>query len=73
MISPEELKRRHEYIGGSDVPIIMGASKFNKPWNLLLEKALISKKEFGGSVYTEIGNIMEPRIQNAMNLINVMK
>ena len=31
-------KDRHKYIGGSDIPIIMGISPFKSRYDLLLEK-----------------------------------
>lgn len=54
---------RHKYIGGSDIPIILGISSFKTRWELLLEKAQIKEKEFDGNIYTEYGNIMEPIIR----------
>lgn len=71
MISNEQMIRRHEYIGGSDVVIIMGCSKFNTPWDLLLEKSQIKKCDFGGNIYSHIGNSLEGRIQDALNIKNV--
>ncbi len=71
MLLDEQKTNRHEYIGGSDVPIILGASKFKNPWDLLLEKTLLKSSDFGGSIYSELGNILEPRIQNGLKLINV--
>ncbi len=71
MLLEEQMKLRHTYIGGSDVPIILGASKFKKPWDLLLEKAQIKVSDFGGNIYSELGNILEPRIQAGLNLVNV--
>lgn len=71
MILEEQFKNRHLYIGGSDVPIILGCSKFKSPFELLLEKAKLVESDFGGSVYSEIGNLLEGRIQNGMKLVNV--
>lgn len=71
MIMDEQFKNRHEYIGGSDITVILNQSKFKKPWDLLLEKASIKTSDFGGNVYSEMGNILEPRIQRGLNLINV--
>jgi len=58
---------REKYIGGSDVPIIMGLSSFRTRWQLLLEKAEIEKSSFGGNEYTEYGDILEPQIRDYIN------
>ena len=71
MLLDEQLNRRHEYIGGSDMPIIMGASKFKSPWELLLEKTQITTSDFGGNVYSHIGNVLEPKIQEVLGVLNV--
>lgn len=61
---------RDKYIGGSDIPIIMGISPFKKRFDLLLEKAGIKDNEFTGNEYTEYGNVMEPKIREHLNKIN---
>lgn len=71
MLTPEQLANRSEYIGGSDVAIIMGTSPFKTPWQLLLEKARIAPNNFSGNKYTKIGNLLEPKIQEAMKIKNV--
>lgn len=58
---------RDKYIGGSDVPIIMGLSPFRTRWELLLEKAGIQKSSFGGNEYTEYGDVLEPQIRDYIN------
>lgn len=58
---------RNKYIGGSDIPILMGISPFKKRFDLLLEKAELQKNEFEGNQYTEYGNIMEPKIRGYIN------
>lgn len=60
-------KNRHKYLGGSDIPIILGISSFKTRWDLLLEKARIKESEFTGNLYTEYGNIMEPIIRDYTN------
>ena len=50
---------RNLYIGGSDVPIILGISPFKTRYELLLEKAQIEESMFEGNAYTEYGNVME--------------
>lgn len=58
---------RDKYIGGSDIPIIMGISPFKSRFNLLLEKAGLKDNDFTGNEYTEYGNIMEPKIREHLN------
>ena len=58
---------RHLYIGGSDIPIIMGISSFKSRFDLLLEKAQLKEDDFEGNEYTEYGNKMEDKIRNHIN------
>lgn len=58
---------RNKYIGGSDIPIIMGISPFKKRFDLLLEKAGLKENEFKGNEYTEYGNVLEPKIREHIN------
>ena len=58
---------RDKYIGGSDIPIIMGISQFKSRFDLLLEKACIKENNFEGNEYTEYGNVMEPKIRDYIN------
>ena len=58
---------REKYIGGSDIPIIMGISAFKSRFDLLLEKAGIKEDTFEGNQYTEYGNVMEPKIRQYIN------
>lgn len=58
---------REKYIGGSDIPIIMGISPFKTRYELLLEKAGLQEDTFEGNEYTEYGNIMEPKIREYIN------
>lgn len=58
---------RYKYIGGSDIPIIMGLSKFKTRYDLLLEKAQLKEDDFDGNEYTEYGNVLEPKIRNYIN------
>lgn len=58
---------RDKYIGGSDIPIIMGISSFKTRFDLLLEKVGIKENDFAGNKYTEYGNVMEPKIRNFIN------
>ena len=58
---------REKYIGGSDIPAIMGISPFKTRWQLLCEKAELVENEFEGNRYTEYGNILEPQIRAYIN------
>ena len=58
---------REKYIGGSDIPIIMGISQFKTRFELLLEKAGLKEDTFDGNEYTEYGNKMEPKIRDYIN------
>lgn len=60
-------ERRNEFIGGSDVPIIMGISKYKTRYELLLEKAGLQENTFTGNCYTEYGNVLEPKIREYIN------
>ena len=59
---------RDKYIGGSDLPVICGISKFKTRWQLLLEKAGLEVSSFSGNRYTEYGHIIEPQIREHINL-----
>ena len=61
-------KDRDKYVGGSDVPIIMGLSPFKTRFELAQEKAGIREIDFKGNEYTEFGNIMEPKIREFLNM-----
>ena len=58
---------REKYIGGSDIPAIMGISPFKKRFDLLLEKAQLKDNDFNGNEYTEYGNVLEPKIRDYIN------
>lgn len=60
---------RDKYIGGSDIPAILGISKFTTRWQLLLEKAGLAERTFSGNRYTEYGHIIEPQIREHINLV----
>lgn len=61
------VKERYKYIGGSDLPIILGISPFKTRYDLLLEKAQIKENDFEGNEYTEYGNTLEPVIREYVN------
>ena len=60
---------RDKYIGGSDLPVICGISKFKTRWQLLLEKAGLEESPFTGNRFTEYGHYIEPFIRDHVNLV----
>lgn len=58
---------RDKYIGGSDIPAIMGISPFKTRYELLLEKAGIKEIESADNRYTEYGHYIEPFIRDYIN------
>lgn len=58
---------RWKYIGGSDIPVIMQISPYKTRWQLLQEKAQLIDDDFNGSIYTDYGNTMEPKIRDYIN------
>lgn len=60
---------RDKYIGGSDLPVICGISKFKTRWQLLLEKAGLEESPFTGNRFTEYGHYIEPFIRDHINLV----
>lgn len=61
---------RNKYIGGSDIPIILGISPFKTRFELLQEKAGIIENDFKGNSYTEYGNEMEEVIRDHIAEVN---
>lgn len=59
---------RDKYIGGSDIPVILGISKFKTRWQLLLEKAGLEENTFTGNKFTLYGHVIEPQIRKHINL-----
>jgi len=60
---------RDKYIGGSDIPAILGISKFTSRWQLLLQKAGLEERSFTGNRFTEYGHIIEPQIRDFINMV----
>lgn len=60
-------KDREKYIGGSDIPVLMGISPFKTRWQLLNEKAGLETSDFEGNAYTEYGHEMETKIREYCN------
>lgn len=60
---------RNNFIGGSDLPVICGLSKFKTRWQLLLEKSGLEDNEFEGNRYTRYGHHIEPLVRDHVNFI----
>lgn len=58
---------RNLWIGGSDIPVIMGISPFKTRYELLLEKAGLREDDFEGNRYTVYGQQLEPQIREYIN------
>lgn len=58
---------RSQYIGGSDIPIILGISGFTKPNKLAQLKNKVIPYENKKTLYTEFGHIFEPFIREVAN------
>lgn len=58
---------RDKWIGGSDIPIILGISPFKTRWELLQEKAGIKPIEEVSNKYIDYGNAMEAKIRDHIN------
>lgn len=63
-------ENRSSYVGGSDVPVILGLSKYKTQYELALEKAGIKEPEFISNPYIQFGNKMEPVIREYINTMN---
>lgn len=61
---------RTGYIGGSDIPRLLGVSKFGKPKDLAYEKYTGNRETFD-NIYVKMGNYFEPRIQEYFDVENV--
>lgn len=62
-------KDRNLFIGGSDIPAIMGISPFTSRFDLLKYKTGDEENEFNGNEFTEYGNVMEEKIRNFVNTL----
>lgn len=67
MAGKEVTENRDKYIGGSDIPIIMGLSPFKTRYQLLLEKAHLKDVEEVNNPAIDYGNEMEPVIRAYLN------
>ena len=60
---------RFKWIGGSDIPAIMGISPFTTRFDLLLFKAELKENDFKGNEYTRYGQVMEPKIRDRKSVV----
>ncbi len=69
MSNPNVLIDRHKYIGGSDLPTILGlnAKYGTKIFDFAREKAGIIPNSFKGNQFTKYGQKMEPVIRDYIN------
>lgn len=65
-------QNRNLYVGGSDVPTILGINKYKSQFELAKEKLGIIEREFHGNEYTAYGNQLEPQIRDYINAVNQM-
>lgn len=63
-------ENRRAFVGGSDVPIILGLSKYKTQFELAKEKMGLVPTVFEGNEYTVYGQTMEPQIRDYINVIN---
>lgn len=66
-------ENRNLYVGGSDVPIILGLSKYKSQFELAKEKVGLIPVIFEGNEYTTYGQVMEPVIRDYINTLNEVK
>lgn len=67
---PNVSEKRDVYVGGSDIPTILGINKYKTQYQLAQEKLGIVKAEFISNAYTTYGNKLEPQIRDYINAIN---
>lgn len=63
-------ENRRMFVGGSDVPIILGFSKYKSQFELAKEKIGLAPQVFDSNEYTVYGQVMEPQIRDYINAIN---
>lgn len=64
--------KRQIYVGGSDMPAILGISKYKSQFELAKEKVGIEEKQYTCNVYTTYGNKLESQIRDYINTVNQM-
>ena len=69
MANPNVTVDRHKYVGGSDLPTILGLNaKYGKSiFEFAKEKAGIIPNSFNGNQFTKYGQLMEPVIRDYIN------
>lgn len=63
-------EKRNVYVGGSDVPVILGLSKYKTQFEMAKEKIGLVKRDYSSNPYTRFGDILEPHIRDYINTIN---
>ena len=63
-------EKRNVYIGGSDVPTLLGINKYKTEFELAQEKAGIVERPFISNPYMQFGNMLEPSIREYINAVN---
>ena len=58
---------RNKFLGGSDIPIIIGISPFKTYYKLLKEKVGLEEPEEIDNPYIDYGNVMESKIREFIN------
>ena len=71
MSNPNVTVDRHKYVGGSDLPTILGLNaKYGKSvYEFAKEKAGILPNTFNGNQFTKYGQLMEPTIRDYINSV----
>ncbi len=64
------IENRRFFVGGSDVPVILGLSKYKSQFELAKEKTGIVPTVFDSNEYTVYGQVIEPQIRDYINIIN---
>lgn len=69
MANPNVTIDRDKYVGGSDLPTILGLNlKYGTtPYDLALEKANLKPRDFNGNQFTKYGQKLEPVIRDYIN------
>lgn len=67
---PNVTTKRNVYIGGSDVPTLLGINKYKTEFELAQEKAGIVVRPFISNPYIQFGNRLEPHIRDYINAVN---
>lgn len=62
--------KRNVYVGGSDVPTILGINKYKTQFELAKEKVGIEERPFVSNPYTKFGDQLEPHIREHINAVN---